>query len=344
MVDHVANMFCVRRIFPVKYESIMDEKQSQEIISMTADPGGMAQRRRSQAAQNFDRAHRWAFLQDLLSVVRYQPTDLLPFDVVRETLRLETRSHLGVQLIPLDNIVGSVGRYEDFTRTFLPRRTATRPRWENVDSLADRGGWPAIEVYKVSDTYFVRDGNHRVSVARQFGMETIEAEVWEYPTRVPLESDDDLDDLLIRAEYLEFLNDTQLDRLRPSQRILLTLPGGYWELEEAIAVHRHWQSLEQGQEIAWLEAVTDWYDNIYLRLVKQIQQSDILPLFPGRTEADLVVWVLRHWEKLERECGGEDILPDAAFEDFALRTRASLPRRLLAWIERRLMGKPVVQD
>ena len=320
----------------------MDEKQSKEIISMTADPGGMAQRRRSPAAQDFDRAHRWAFLQDLLSVVRYQPADLLPFEVVRETLRLENRSYLGVYSIPLDKIVGSVGRYDDFTRTFMPRRTAIRPRWENIESLAERGGWPPIEVYKVSDTYFVRDGNHRVSVAQQLGIETIEAEVWEYPTRVPLEFDDDLDDLLIRAEYLEFLNDTQLDQLRPSQRIILTLPGGYWELEEAIAVHRHWQTLEQGEEIPWLEAVTDWYDNIYLRLVRQIQQTGILPLFPGRTEADLVVWILRHWEKLERECGGEEIPPDAVVEDFALRTRASFPRRLLAWIERRLMGKPVV--
>ena len=77
----------------------MDEKQSKEIISMTADPSGMALRSRSQAAKGFDRAHRWAFLQDLLSVVRYQPADLLPFDVVRETLRLEPRSYLGVQLI-----------------------------------------------------------------------------------------------------------------------------------------------------------------------------------------------------------------------------------------------------
>jgi hypothetical protein len=88
--------------------------------------------------------------------------------------------------------------------------------------------------------------------------------------------------------------------------------------------------------------VTDWYDNTYLRLVRQIRQAGILPLFPGRTEADLVVWVLRHWEKLERKCGGEEIPPDAAVEDFALRTRASFPRRVLAWIERRLMGKPVV--
>ncbi|RMF05702.1 MAG: hypothetical protein D6768_00730, partial [Chloroflexi bacterium] len=193
-------------------------------------------------------------------------------------------------------------------------------------------------------TYFVRDGNHRVSVARQLEMPTIEAEVWEYPTRVPLEPDDDLDDLLIRAEYLEFLQDTRLDRLRPEQRIILTLPGGYWELEEAIAVHRHWESLARGEDIPWPEAVTHWYDTVYLPLVEKIQQQDILSFFPGRTDADLVVWVLRHWEKLERDEGGEEILPDEAVEDFAERTRHNPLRRLLAWLQRRVMGAPVEQE
>ena len=317
----------------------MDRNSSRDIL---ADPSGQLRRGRDRAARDFEQAHRWAFFQDMLSLLRYNPTDLLPFDVVREKLNLGSKSYLGIQEIPLDNIVGSVGRYEDFTRTFMPRKTNTRPRWEQVDNLTDSGGWPPIEVYKVSDTYFVRDGNHRVSVARQLGMETVEAEVWEYPTRVPLEPDDDLDDLIIRAEYLEFLEDTQLDRLRPDQYIILTLPGGYWELEESIAVHRHWESLKRREDIPWLEAVTDWYDNLYLPLVKKIQQEDILSFFPGRTEADLVVWILRHWEKLERGYGGEEILPDEVVQDFADRTRANVPRRILAWLERKVMGKPVI--
>lgn len=320
-----------------------DKNPSREIMSLAANPSGRAQRR-ARAARDFEQAHRWAFFQDAFSLIRYQPTDLLPFEAVREKLHLGTKSYLGVQEIPLDQIVGSVGRYEDFTRTFMPRKTDTRPRWENIGNLAETGGWPPIEVYKVSDTYFVRDGNHRVSVAQQLGMESIEAEVWEYPTRVPLETDDDLADLILREEYLEFLDDTQLDRLRPEQYIVLTLPGGYWELEESIAVHRHWAGLDRGVDMPWLDAVTDWYDNIYLPLVTKIQNEDLLSFFPGRTEADLVVWVLRHWDKLERDYGGEDIPPDEVVEDFAERARSNLPRRLLAWFERRVMGKPVDQE
>ncbi len=316
-----------------------NEDFSRKAISLAADPRGRIDPVKARVTRDFDRAHWRALLQDLFSMVRYHPVDLLPFEMVREKLRLSQKSYLGIQEIPLDKIVGSVGRYNDFTRTFMPRKTHTRSRWEKIDTLAETSRWPPIEVYKVSDTYFVRDGNHRVSVARQLGLDAIEAHVWEYPTRVPLETDDGLDDILVRAEYLAFLDDTHLDKLRPDQSIILTIPGGYWELEEEIAIHRHWQSLEQKKEISWAEAVVDWYDNVYLPIVQKIQSEDILSFFPGRTEADLVVWVLRHWYKLERDQGGEEMLPDDVIEDFIHKARANPFRRFLAWIERRLQRK-----
>lgn len=320
-----------------------DRDSTRKILTLAVDPQGQRNVAQQRVARDFEQAHRQAFVQDMLSLVRYEPVDLLPFEVVREKLHLSNKYYLGLQEIPLDQIVGSVGRYEDFTRTFMPRKTTTRQRWEQVDSLADSGGWPPIEVYKVSDTYFVRDGNHRVSVARQLGMETIEAQVWDYPTRVPLESDDDLEDLILRQEYLEFLESTELDKLRPDQWIVLTLPGGYWELEESIALHRHWKNWDKDEDMPWLDAVADWYDTIYLPLVNEIHQEEILGLFPGRTEADLVVYVLRHWSKLEREYGGEEVQPEEAVEDFAERTRANPLRRLTAWIERKL-GKTVDEE
>jgi hypothetical protein len=316
------------------------KKLPPRLSSLLVNPGSARPRAEERAASDFNRAHWRAFFQDMLSLARYEPTDLLPFEAVREKLRLGSKSYLGVQVIPLDQIVGSVSRYEDFTRTFMPRKIDTRRRWESLEKMADSPGWPPIELYKVSDTYFVRDGNHRVSVARQLEMETIEAHVWEYPTRVPLETDDDLDDLLIRAEYLEFLDHTQLDRLRPDQSIILTIPGGYWDLEEYIAVFRHWLALEQRREIPWLEAVAAWYDAVYVLLVQKIEDEGLLSFFPGRTEADLVVWILEHQEKLERRYGGEDVLPSEAAIDFAKRARSNRLRRVWAWIERTFMGKP----
>jgi hypothetical protein len=315
-----------------------------KILNLAVDPQGQRGQARQRVTRDFEQARQQGFIQELLSAVRYEPVDLLPFELVREKLHLVNKSYLGILDIPLDQIVGSVGRYEDFTRTFMPRKSNTRLRWEQIDSLADKGGWPPIEVYKVSDTYFVRDGNHRVSVARQLGMEAIEAHVWEYPTRVPLEPDDDLDDVILRQEYLEFLESTELDKLRPEQWIVLTLPGGYWELEESIAVHRHWQSWDSDTDMPWPEAVADWYDQIYLPLATKIREEEILVYFPGRTEADLVVFVLRHWDKLEREYGGEEVQATEAVEDFAERTRANPIRRVTAWIERKVLGKWVDED
>jgi uncharacterized ParB-like nuclease family protein len=321
-----------------------EDNSPRKILSMAVDPRGQRDPEQERVARDFEQAHRRAFIQDALALVRYEPVDLLPFELVREKLHLNNKYYLGLQEIPLAQIVGSVGRYEDFTRTFMPRKSNSRRRWEQIDSLADSGGWPPIEVYKVSDTYFVRDGNHRVSVARQLGAETIEAYVWEYPTRVPLETDDDLDDLILREEYLEFLDSTGLDQLRPDQWIILTQAGGYWELEESIAIHRHWQSWDMDTDMPWAEAVADWYDNIYLPLATKIREEGILSFFPGRTEADLVMWVLRHWSKLERDYGGEEVAADEAVEDFAERTRANPFRRAWAWFERTVLGKPVDED
>lgn len=321
-----------------------DDRSPRKILSLAANPASQRDPGQERVARDFEQAHRAAFIQDVLALVRYEPVDLLPFELVREKLHLSNKYYLGLQEIPLEQIVGSVGRYEDFTRTFMPRKSNSRQRWEKIDSLTDSGGWPPIEVYKVSDTYFVRDGNHRVSVARQLGAETIEAYVWEYPTRVPLEPDDDIDDLILREEYLEFLESTELDKLRPDQWIILTQPGGYWELEESIALHRHWKSWDMDSDIPWLEAVADWYDNIYLPLATKIREEEILSLFPGRTEADLVVWVLRHWTKLERDYGGEEVEASEAVEDFAERTRSNPFRRTWAWFERTVLGKPVDEE
>ncbi|NJN95515.1 MAG: ParB N-terminal domain-containing protein [Anaerolineales bacterium] len=315
-----------------------NDRSPRKILSMAANPSGQRDAGQERVARDFEQAHRRAFMQDALALVRYEPVDLLPFELVREKLHLSNKYYLGLQEIPLEQIVGSVGRYEDFTRTFMPRKSNSRQRWEKIDSMTDTGGWPPIEVYKVSDTYFVRDGNHRVSVARQLGAETIEAYVWEYPTRVPLESDDDIDDLIVREEYLEFLDSTELDKLRPDQWIILTQPGGYWEMEESIALHRHWKSWDMDTDIPWHEAVADWYDTIYMPLATKIREEGTLTLFPGRTEADLVVWVLRHWTKLERDYGGEEVEANEAVEDFAERTRSNPFRRTWAWFERTVLA------
>jgi hypothetical protein len=153
----------------------------------------------------------------------------------------------------------------------------------------------------VGEVYFVRDGNHRVSVARAHGSKTIEAYVIEYKTPVPIGPDDDLDDLLLKGEHADFLRETHLDRLRPDQNVVFTEPGRYRLVKEHIIIHKYLREIECGCEITYEAAAAGWYDNVYLPLVQLIRERDILKYFSGRTEADLYAWLILHRAALEAE-------------------------------------------
>jgi hypothetical protein len=295
---------------------------------------------RSKAERQFDRAYQRAFIQDALSFLRYDSPHLLPFDAVSERLGLGEKTYRGVQAIRLEQIVGSVGRYNDFTRTFLPRTESVRGRWQLVDQLSSSRGIPPIQVYQVGQVYFVLDGNHRVSVARQLGAESIQAHVWEFETRVPLEPDDARKDVLIRQEYLEFLERTQLDKHRPDQYIILTSPGRYRDFEEQIAIHRHYMELECGRNVPFNKAAIHWYDHVYRPMVAVIHQKDMLCLFPGRTEGDLVNWIIRNQGRLRQRYGPQE-LAEALAEEAANRARSDPWRRFLSWLRRKVLRWPV---
>lgn len=320
----------------------MSEENNHQALDAAAGRFGPADARKARISRDFQQAKRRAVVEDLLSYIRREPVELLPFEEVRQRLRLSSKFYRGLQNIPLDKIIGSTGRYDDFTRTFMPRKYSSQQRWERVDSMIQQGGWPPVELYQVSDIYFVHDGHHRVSVARQQDAETIEAHVWEYPSRVPLWNDDELKDVQIREEYLRFLDRTQLDKLRPDQEIIFTERGRYWLLEEEIAIHRYYMGLERGQEPSFQEAMLDWYDRVYLPMARTVLQENILEYFPGRTEADLVIWIINHQYWLEQKYGGEeDVTFEEAVQDFTKRTRRNPWRRLRAWVAHHLLGAPI---
>ena len=271
----------------------------------------------AEAARNFSKARMNAFWQEVWGFLRGKSIDLLSFEEVKHRLRLRDERYLGLKEVDLDKIVGSVGRYRDFTRTFLPRTNAVRSRWQRLDAMA-RGaeGFPPIEVYKVGDVYFVIDGNHRVSVARQLGAKTIEAFVTELPTPVPMDANTQPDDLLIKEGYADFLKQTRLDVLRPASSVILTEPDRYRQLIEHISVHRYYLGLDKKRDISWEEAVGSWYDNVYMPMIDLIRKHDALSLFPGRTEADLYAWLIKHQEALRLHLGGESVPAEEAVADF----------------------------
>ncbi len=280
------------------------------------------------AIQQFKQARRKARMRRLLSRITGQQDDLLLFDDVRQTLALAHPRIEELKEVPLDRIVGTVSRYADFNRQFGPLQDSDQDRWARVKELVESRGLDPIEVYQVDDIYFVLDGNHRVSVARHLGAHSIEAYVKEFRTEVDLEPEDDIQDVILKAEWKELMADTLLYWVRPEVEIKVTVPGRYEEIDDHIAVHRYYLGLEKGEEIPIEEASASWVDNIYIPAVEAIREQKLLDDFPGRTETDLYLWLKKHQVELagawRREVPDSDAAADltAQFgERFWLRLR-----------------------
>ena len=271
------------------------------------------------AVEDFQNARQRASIQEVVARVTGRSNQLLSYDDVAKKLRLQQRTERGIHNIPLDAIVGSVGRYTDFTRTFLPLQDSDRERWVSVKAaMKGDAGLPAIEVYKVGEVYFVLDGNHRVSIARQEGLKSIEAHVVEFKTDVTLTSDTNLDDLIVKAEYVEFIEKTDLANARPNVDLSVTIPGQYEKLLEQIDVCKYIDEDEKKMSISLQAAAADWYDTLYIPLAEAIRDRELLQWFPGRTITDLYIWISENRAALEKELGWE-LRSDAAATDLILK-------------------------
>jgi hypothetical protein len=286
---------------------------------------------------DFRRARARSFLRTVWGMLSGRNTRLLAWDEVRDKLGLRGLIRRGVQTIPVDQIVGSVGRYGDFDNAFLPIRSELAERWRRINrAFYEDISLPPLTVYKVGEAYFVLDGNHRVSVAREHGVHFIDAEVLEAGTRVPVHADDfiDADHLEVLGEHARFLERTQLDRLRPQQNVRFTIGGACERLIEHIAVHRYFMGLEQQRDIHENEAVIDWYDDVYTPIVEAVREHDILEDFPGRTESDLYLWIIDHMHYLRENCQNCDVDADEAttsyVENFAAHSPLERVQKALA--------------
>lgn len=261
-----------------------------------------------QVSADFDRALRKAFRRDLRGFFLRQPNRLLSFHDVQQRLSIDNQRYRGMQTVPIDSIVGSFDRYRDFDGAFLPRRRHTAQRWKNIDRAHHQDiVLPPVHLYKLGDIYFVKDGNHRVSVARERGVEFIDAEVVEATIRAPLDASMSPERILIQIEYAEFLRRTNLDRLRPEHDLRPSALGRYDEMLEHIDEYETLLG-ELGDEPAGKLAVVRWYDEVYLPIVRALRKRQILKRFPGRSEADGYLWVMARRDVL---AGGPRQMVDA---------------------------------
>lgn len=270
-----------------------------------------------EAKADFSRARWKAFVRNVLASLRGDKNTLLSYDEVKEKLHIGGPIYRGLRTVPLSQIVGSLNRYHEFDAAFLPKNDENAGRWQSVDrAFYQEISLPPIVLYKVGEVYFVVDGHHRVSVAREQNAEFIDAEVRECSTKVKITSGLKSEDLEILKEKVEFIEATGLDQLLPGVDIYLNIPDGFSRMLEHIAVHRYFMGLDEKRDISEREAVLHWHETVYRPITKVIRESGILENFPGKSEGDLYLWVLDHQEYLNEEEGHDLQPPISAAWDF----------------------------
>ena len=281
-----------------------------------------------QSRADFQRALFKSFMNRVWDSLSGQRTTLLSYDDIKEKLHIGGPIYRGVQTVRVDQIAGSLNRYHEFDRVFLPASDKLATRWQNVNrAFYQDVSLPPVVLYKVGQVYFVVDGHHRVSVAREQGQIYIEAEVRECSTRVDITADIKPEDLEILEDKVHFLERTSLDSLRPDADIRLTIPDGFERMLEHIAVHRYFMGLDLKRDISEQEAIADWYDHVYMPVVDVIRETGILKEFPQKTEGDLYLWVLDHQHYLVMEEGQTLQPPVEAARNFVEVKDKKAPRK-----------------
>ena len=295
------------------------------------------------AEEDFSRARGRAMLSQIQHFISNDRDMLISFNDVKHILKPKNQVYLGNQAVPIKLIIGSEGRYHDFSKFFLPKSDHLRNRWKRVDEAHIRElSLPPIQLYEIGGVYFVRDGNHRVSVARAQNVEFIDAEVISLRTEINIEPSmtvEEMKNSVIKNEKSVFYEDTGFGDLTGDTNLDFTSPGQYDVIYNHILVHKYYLNQNRDDEIPFSEALVSWYTAVYSPVIKIIKDQRLLGNFPGRSAGDLYVWIVKHWDFLKKQYGTY-ALADAA-GDFSRTYGHSRGKflRFLALLAERLVKK-----
>jgi hypothetical protein len=275
-----------------------------------------------QASEDFTKARGRALLSRIQHFLNSDKDRLLSFHDVKEILKPKNETYRGMQAVPIDLIVGSEGRYRDFNKYFLPKADHLRARWERID-LAHLKDiiLPPIQLYEIGGAYFVRDGNHRVSVAKIQGASSIDAEVTSLSSEIridPAMSADELRQAVVDYEKKLFYEKTSFGELTGCWDLDFSAAGRYDVIYNHILVHKYYLNEHTTGEIPFVDALVSWYNNVYKPIIDIIEEDRLHTRFPGRTASDLYVWIVKHWDFLKKKYGVYFSLTDAA-RDFSMK-------------------------
>ena len=217
--------------------------------------------------------------------------NLKSFSEIQKEENAYNSVNLGIKEVSLDKIVGSVEKYADFDKNFVPKNNVVKQRWINIyigytsDSML-----PTVILYKIKDNYYVYDGNHRVSVAKFLNFATIEAQVEEFlPTK-------DTKDKVIYRENMIFEKETGLSD------IFLSEPIKYKYLKEEIESYKNLLDKRKNENLDLKETAKNWYMNVFLPIKMILSENEIIKNYEGNPD-DVFLFFLEHKYYLSKNHG-----------------------------------------
>ena len=290
---------------------------------------------RTQSEEDFAKARNKALFNEIQHFLTPEETRLLSLSEMKKLLKPTGEVYQGVKAVPVELIVGSEGRYKDFDNHFFPKSIHLRQRWENVDRAhLEDVILPPVNLYELGGLYFVRDGNHRVSVAKAQGVESIDAEVVSLQSEIKLKKSTTIGQMIkqvIQYEKRVFYGETNFGDITDCWNLDFTATGQYDVIYNHLLIHKYYINQNQETEIDFQTAVESWYKNVYLPLLSVIKKHHILRKFSGRTPSDMYVWIIKYWDELKQKFGNDYSL-DKAAEDFKKEYGTGILKNALRWI------------
>ncbi len=298
----------------------------------------------TQTESDFTKVHNKALFNSIQHLLNPKEASLISFNDIKSILKPKSETYEGMKVIPINKIVGSEGRYKDFDNHFFPKSAHIRTRWEHVDSAhLNNINLPAILVYELGGLYFVRDGNHRVSVAKASGVEFIDAEVVSLQSEIKLKIGTTLKDMVkqvIAYEKRVFYTETNFGDITDYWLLDFSTTGRYDEIYHHILTHKYYLNLNKDYEITLMDAINSWFNIVYMPVIQQIEKNHILRKFKHRTKSDLYVWIMKYWDEIKTKYG-DDYSLDKVINDFSKKFGSNIFKKILNTIEHIIVKKGI---
>lgn len=290
-----------------------------------------------EAENDFVKARNKALFNEIQHFLNPEEAKMISLKAVKKLLKPETETYVGMQVVPISQIIGSEGRYKDFDNQFFPKKSIIKERWEHVDeAVINNIVLPPIKIYELGGLYFVRDGNHRVSVAKAKGVEFIDAEVTSLQTEIRLSPVRTLQGMIkqiISYEKRNFYMETSFGDITDYWCLDFKTAGQYDVIYQHILTHKYFINLSKPQEISMEEAVKSWFDTVYMPVVCAIEKSKIMKYFKNNTVSELYIFIINFFDELKKKFG-EDVQLDQIIYDIKEERKPPIEKKITNIIQK----------